>query len=105
VETVLESSKPKNQQRTAIVYFGQEREDYLCLAAAADNREFLSFIQKPLQAQLGAEKHRVGCTDISRYTGHVLRSRYLQGWLGERVTVPNNPCSVLWLWSSVHGAT
>jgi hypothetical protein len=88
METVVESSKPKNQQRTAIVYFGQEREDYLCLAAAADSREFLNYIQKPLQAQLGAEKHRVGCTEISRYTGHGKRERYLQGWLGERVTVP-----------------
>ncbi len=88
MEKVVESLKPKNHQRTAIVYFGSKREDYLCLAAAEDNKEFLSFIQQPLQAQLGSEKHRAGCADSSRYTGHGKRERYLQGWLGERVTVP-----------------
>ncbi len=51
---MVEESLPKNQLRTAIVYFGPKREDYLRLAAAEDSREFLSFIPQPLPAQLEA---------------------------------------------------
>ncbi len=58
MEKVVELSNPKNQQRTAIVYFGPQREDYLRKAAAEDSRKFLNFIQQPLQAQLGVEKHK-----------------------------------------------
>lgn len=70
------------------MYFGQQREDYLRLAAAADRGEFLSFIQQPLQVQLGVNKHKPNCCDQIRYTGHAKRERTVQGWIGERVTVP-----------------
>lgn len=50
---MVEELLPQNQQRTAIVYFGPKREDYLRLAAAEESREFLNFIQQPLRAQLG----------------------------------------------------
>lgn len=79
MEKVVELSNPKNQQRTAIVYFSPQREDYLRLAVAEDSREFLNFIQQPLQARLGVEKHKPNCPDRSRYTGHGQRERYLQG--------------------------
>ncbi len=81
-------SQPKNQQRTAVIYFGSERETYLHLVQAENSAAFLQFIQQPLPAQLGVEQHKPNCCDRSRYTGHGRRSRYLQGWLGERVVVP-----------------
>lgn len=71
-----------------MIYFGYERETYLHLVQAEDSTAFLQFIQQPLQAQLGVEKHKPNCCDRSRYTGHGRRERYLQGWLGERVRVP-----------------
>ena len=73
------ASLPKNQQRTAVIYFGSERETYLYLVQAEDSTAFLQFIQQPLQAQLGIEKHKVNCPNRSRYTGHGRRERYLQG--------------------------
>jgi hypothetical protein len=46
-------SEPRqNQKRTAIVYFGSQQEDYLKLVQAENRREFMAFIQQPLQAQL-----------------------------------------------------
>ena len=71
-----------------MVYFGSERETYLQLVQAADSKGFLQFIKQPLQVQLGVEKHKVKCSDRSRYTVHGKRERYLQGWLGERMVVP-----------------
>ena len=88
VATVTKASQPKNQQRTAVIYFGSERETYLELVQAADSKEFLQFIQQPLQVQLGVEQHKPNCPNRNRYTGHGRRERYLQGWLGERVRVP-----------------
>ena len=88
METVSKTAHHKNQQRTAIVYFGAEREDYLKRAEADDPREFLDFVQQPLRAQLGAEKHRDGCPDLSRYTGHSKRSRSLHGWSGPKTDLP-----------------
>lgn len=90
---MVEELLPKNQERTAVVYFGPQREDYFRLAAAEGRREFLSFIQQPLQVQLGAEKHRAGSGNTSRYTGHGQRERYVQGWLGERVRIPICRCA------------
>ncbi|MEL6456447.1 MAG: DUF6431 domain-containing protein, partial [Cyanobacteria bacterium J06623_5] len=43
---------------------------------------------KPLQAQLSADKHKPGCSDASRYTVHSQIERQLQGWQGEKQTVP-----------------
>ena len=88
VAIVTNSSQPKNQRRTAIIYFGFKRETYLELVKAEDSSEFLRFVQQPLQTQLGVEKHKPNCCDRSRYTGRVLRERSVQGWVGERVTVP-----------------
>lgn len=59
--TVATVSQPKNQQRTAIVYFGPKWETYLELVEAEDSSEFLRFTQQPLQAQLGVEKHQPNC--------------------------------------------
>ena len=80
--------KAKNKQRTAIVYFGPERADYLKLAEAEASSEFLEYIQAPLQAQLGAELHKETCRALSRYTGHGRRMRRLQGWVGEAQEIP-----------------
>ena len=77
VAIVTNSSQPKNQRRTAIIYFGFKRETYLELVKAEDSSEFLR-----------VEKHKPNCCDRSRYTGRVLRERSVQGWVGERVTVP-----------------
>lgn len=88
VVTVATASQPKNQQRTVVIYFGSGRETYLNLVQAEDSSKFLSFIQQPLQMQLGAEKHRVGCSGNTRYTGHGKREHFVQGWLGEREVVP-----------------
>jgi hypothetical protein len=77
-----------NQNRTAIVYFGPNKEDYLKLLQAEDRSEFIAYIQSPLQAQLLPEMHKTGCEDSSRYTLHGLRYRSVQGWLGEAESVP-----------------
>jgi len=85
---VVQPAKRQNQQRTAIVYFGSQRSDYLQLAEAKDSSAFLREVQQPLQQQLEAEKHRAGCPDGSRYTSHGKRERSLQGWVGDRTIVP-----------------
>lgn len=97
------ASQPKNQQRTAVIYFGSERETYLHLVQAEDSATFLRFIQQPLQAQLGVEKHKVNCPDRSHYTVHGRRSRYLRlvGGAGHGADLPS---PLLWLWGSVHCA-
>ncbi len=70
---MTKATLPKNQQRTAVIYFGSERETYLQLVQAADSKAFLQFIKQPLQVQLGVETHKVNCPDRSRYTVLVLR--------------------------------
>lgn len=85
---MVQPSKPKNQQRTAIVYFGPQWDDYLRLVEAADSAAFLRFVQHPLQQQLKAEKHRADCPDRSRYTSHGKRERTVQEWLGGQTVVP-----------------
>ncbi len=47
----------------------------------------IEYIQSPLQAQLGVKRHKADCADTSRYTVHELRSRKVQGWLGESKTM------------------
>lgn len=64
-----------------MIYFGSDRGTYLHVVQAEDSTAFLQFVQQPLPAQLGVEKHKVNCPDRSRYTGHGRRERYLQGWL------------------------
>ena len=85
---MTQTTEGKNQQRTAIVYFGPNREDYLNRVEADDSREFLDYVQQPLRVQLGAEKHRDNCPDLSRYTGHSKRTRSLQGWVGQPTELP-----------------
>ncbi len=46
-----------NQNRTAIVYFGSSQQDYLKLVQAEKRSALIEYIQRPLQAQLGAERH------------------------------------------------
>ena len=40
--TVTTASQPKNQQRTAIVYFGSKRENYLELVEAEDSSQLVA---------------------------------------------------------------
>ena len=77
----------QNQNRTAIVYFGPSQQDYLKLVQAEKRSTLIKYIQSPLQAQLGIERHNASCADTSRYTVHELRSRKVQGWLGESRTM------------------
>ena len=77
----------QNQNRTAIVYFGPSQQDYLKLVQAEKRSTLIEYIQRPLQAQLGVKKHKADCADTSRYTVHELRSRKVQGWLGESRTM------------------
>ena len=72
---------------------------------AEDSAAFVQFIQHPLQVQLGVEKHRAGCPDISRYTGHGRQERYLLRVVGGAGEGANLPRELLWLWSGVHRAT
>jgi Domain of unknown function (DUF6431) len=76
------------QNRTAIVYFGSTKQDYLKLVEADSHREFLDYIKPQLQVQLTAAHHAVDCPNSERYTVHSQRSRQLQGWLGEAETIP-----------------
>ena len=78
----------QNQKRTAIIYFGPEQADYLNLVQAENRREFLAYIQRPLQEQIGLEQHKSGCSRQSSYTVHGLRERRVQGWLGETRVIP-----------------
>lgn len=77
-----------NQKRTAVICFGSQQEDYLKLVAAENRREFIEFIQRPLQTQLVLEMHNNGCCDTSCYTVHGLRERRVQGWLGQNRVIP-----------------
>lgn len=78
----------QNQKRTAIVYFGDQQEDYLKLIQAPERSAFIEYIQRPLQAQLTQDMHHRGCSDRSCYTLHGLRERRVQGWLGEKRVIP-----------------
>ena len=80
-------TKSKKQQRTAIVYFGSQRQDYLDLAQAPDTSAFLNFVQQPLQQQLTQDKHKSDCTH-HQYTNHGKRLRSLQDWLGAKIMLP-----------------
>ena len=80
---------PRNQNRTAIVYFGSTQQAYLDLVASGKRHQaYIEYIQKPLQAQLTPDKHKLVCSDPSRYTVHSQIERQLQGWQGEKQTVP-----------------
>ena len=52
IRVYIMPGKLNNKKRTAIVYFGPERTDYLKLAEAEARSEFLAYIQTPLQAQI-----------------------------------------------------
>lgn len=77
-----------NENRTAIVYFGPTKQDYLDLVRSEDHRAYIEYIQKPLQSQLTSEKHKPGCSDSRRYTVHGQRNRKLQGWQGATEELP-----------------
>ena len=82
------TEKQLYQNRTAIVHFGASKQDYLNLVQSEDRKPLIKHLQAPLEAQLSPERHKVGCLDTSRYTIHGLRNRQLQGWLGEKETLP-----------------
>ncbi len=82
------TEKATYQNRTAIVYFGPNRQDYLDLVQAEDRQPLIEYLQAPLQAQLSQEQHHADCGDTSRYTLHGFRNRRVQGWLGEVATIP-----------------
>ena len=77
-----------NQNRTAVVYFGPTKQDYLKLVEAENHQAYIEYIQKPLQLQITREQHKPGCRDMSRYTIHSQRKRKLQGWQGETEVIP-----------------
>lgn len=82
-------SEPRtNQKRTAILYFGATKQDYLSLVQEKKHSGLLEYIQPLLQAQLHPEQHQNGCSDQSHYTIHSQRNRQLQGLLGARETIP-----------------
>ena len=60
----------ENQNRTAIIYFGETKQDYLRIVEEKGHRELLEYIQPLLKAQLQQEQHHEGCSDQSRYTVH-----------------------------------
>lgn len=77
------SAKRPNQNRTAIVYFGATRQDYLDLVQGdAHHQAYIEYIQTPLQVQLTSDKHTSTCRATSRYTVHSQRERKLKGWQG-----------------------
>lgn len=83
------SQQRHNQNRTAIVYFGPTRQDYLDLIQADDHHHaYLEYIQAPLQAQLTKDKHKPECHDCGRYTVHSQRERRVKSWQGEVETLP-----------------
>ena len=76
------------QNRTAILYFGPTKQDYLTLVDAENHQAYLDYVQPLLKAQLTPEMHHAGCSDPSRYTVHSKRHRSLQGWLGHKEDIP-----------------
>ena len=76
------------QHRTAIIYFGPTKQDYLKLVKAESHRPYLDYAQPFLKEQLLLEMHDDGCNDSSCYTIHSQRMRSLQGWLGEKEEIP-----------------
>ena len=82
-------SEPRvHQKRTAIVYFGATKQDYLSLVQEKKHSALLEYIQPLLKAQLQTEQHHDGCTDQGRYTIHSQRDRQLQGLMGSSETIP-----------------
>jgi hypothetical protein len=82
-------SEPRtNQNRTAIIYFGAARQDYLSLVESKKHKALLEYIEPLLSTQLKVAQHHAGCTDQSHYTIHSQRNRQLQGLLGGRETLP-----------------
>jgi hypothetical protein len=73
-----------NQKRTAIIYFGATKQDYLSVVQEKRHSALLQYIQPLLKAQLQPDQHHDGCTDQSHYTIHSQRNRHLQGLLGQR---------------------
>lgn len=78
----------RNQNRTAIIYFGETKQDYLRMVEEKGHSELLEYIQPLLKVQLKQEQHHEGCSDQSRYTVHSQRTRQLQGLLGSKETIP-----------------
>jgi hypothetical protein len=71
-----------NQNRTAIIYFGETKQDYLRMSEEKGHRELLEYLQPLLKVQLQQAQHHEGCSDFGRYTVHSQRTRQLQGLLG-----------------------
>lgn len=81
--------KRHNQNRTAIVYFGAAKQDYLDLINADDRHQaYIAYIQAPLQAQISREQHQPDCPYINCYTVHSQRTRRLRSWGGELEKLP-----------------
>jgi len=76
-----------NQNRTAIIYFGKTKQDYLRMVEEKGHRELLEYIQPLLKVQLQQDQHHEGCSDQSRYTVHSQRNRKQQGLLGNKETI------------------
>jgi len=82
-------SEPRtNQKRTAVIYFGATRQDYLDMVEVKRHKALLEFIEPLLSAQLQAAQHHQGCNGQNHYTIHSQRNRKLQGLLGARETIP-----------------
>ena len=53
------------QKRTAIIYFGPTKQDYLKLVEAESHRAYLDYSQPFLEEQLSLDiPNRVGCASI-----------------------------------------
>lgn len=78
----------KYQNRTAIIYFGPTRQDYLNLVEADNHRAYLDYVQPFLKEELSLDMHKEGCQAQSCYTIHSQRMRSLEGWLGQKEQIP-----------------
>ena len=56
-----------NQNRTAIIYFGKTKQDYLRMVEEKGHRELLEYIQPLLKAQLQQEQHHAHSLKIGAY--------------------------------------
>jgi hypothetical protein len=77
-----------NQKRTAILYFGATKQDYLSLVEVKRHKALLEYIQLLLRTQLQVEQHHEGCTDQSHYTIHSQRNRQLPRIIGSKGNAP-----------------
>ena len=55
------------QNRTAIIYFGPTKQDYLKLVESESHQAYLDYAQPFLKEQLSLEMPHDGCNDSSRH--------------------------------------